>query len=337
VALLSIYWGEFVMIRSTLRRLRRAFTLVELLVVIAIIAILIGLLLPAVQKVREAAARVQCQNNLKQICLASLNYESTYRVLPPGYLGPMNLIGSDWFDGQNVGVLAQILPFVEQQNIYNQAMAGMPSDYMKVTGFYPGWWNYGPTWAASQQFVPIYICPSAPFPDVNSVTGGTFVLLHEFPVPGYSFELLGAYFPVGTANFGITNYVGVGGYGGDVVSPFQGIMTNRSKLKMSVLTNQDGSSNTMMFGETLGGDFPVQGGAQDFNYSWMGAGSLPTAWGLPTFGTCNWYTFGSMHTGVTMFGFGDGSVRGVLDSADYNAFIYASGYRDGQVYDSSSF
>src|SRR3984957_20017329 len=113
------FWGGISMVR---RMVRRGFTLIELLVVIAIIAVLVGLLLPAVQKVREAAARMSCTNNLKQIGLGLHNYHDANNCFPPGYIdGNTNpLLNPDSDVGPSWGWAALLLPYVEQGNLYNQ-------------------------------------------------------------------------------------------------------------------------------------------------------------------------------------------------------------------------
>jgi prepilin-type N-terminal cleavage/methylation domain-containing protein/prepilin-type processing-associated H-X9-DG protein len=124
---------------------RRGFTLIELLVVIAIIAVLIGLLLPAVQKVREAANRTQCSNNLKQIGLAMHNYESDRKRFPVGGLSaPLAPLGK----ASNASALVQLLPYLEQANLYNKADLNQsmqdPANDPSVT----------------TQEIPIFLCPS---------------------------------------------------------------------------------------------------------------------------------------------------------------------------------
>src|SRR5438094_1271057 len=128
---------------------RSAFTLIELLVVIAIIAILIGLLVPAVQKVREAAARASCQNNLKQIGLALHNYESAYKKFPPArspFSPPPPLVYS---------TLARILPYVEQTNV------GKLIDFTTPPLYFAGTTPpSGGTYQASITGINLWLCPA---------------------------------------------------------------------------------------------------------------------------------------------------------------------------------
>jgi prepilin-type N-terminal cleavage/methylation domain-containing protein/prepilin-type processing-associated H-X9-DG protein len=143
----------------------RGFTLIELLVVIAIIAILIGLLLPAVQKVREAAARAQCQNNLKQISLACANCADTHQGILPGDAGayPVMIAGGSPGNGDG-GVFFHLLPFMEQQNLYNSTYG--PSD--PCWGSAPRNGCGVPTYSQwnstllGSTYVKSYICPSDP-------------------------------------------------------------------------------------------------------------------------------------------------------------------------------
>ncbi len=311
---------------------RSAFTLIELLVVIAIIAILIGLLLPAVQKVREAAARAQCQNNLKQIGIAAHNYESTYKRLPPGFLGTSPTYSNPaTFNEQQVGVLALLLPFVEQAPLFRQMQAGAPSGYFNPQTVYPAWWNYGPLFTAAQAKIPIFVCPSD---NPETATLCPYIAFYTYGGGG-GFTVVGQRFST-YVDLGRTNYMGVAGYGGRATPNFVGIMTNRNPVAMvSIL---DGTSNTLMFGEALGGE---KVGARLRSLGWMGCGAMPTAWGLvDNAQDQNWFRFSSRHTGIVQFAFADGSVRGLRyvgnSGNDWATYIYISGYNDGQATDYSN-
>jgi prepilin-type N-terminal cleavage/methylation domain-containing protein/prepilin-type processing-associated H-X9-DG protein len=143
---------------------RSGFTLIELLVVIAIIAILIGLLLPAVQKVREAAARMSCQNNMHQLALAVHNYHDVYKAFPQGK-GP-SFAGCPVYARWSLH--SQLLPYIEQDNLYRSidfARAPETPGMEGVIGFMPAWMNPGRENAtACRTAVKGFICPSDPAP-----------------------------------------------------------------------------------------------------------------------------------------------------------------------------
>jgi prepilin-type N-terminal cleavage/methylation domain-containing protein len=148
---------------------RRAFTLIELLVVIAIIAILIGLLLPAVQKVREAAARMSCSNNLKQLALACHNFHDQNQRLPPGggndYSPYGTRPGAPTNTNQNWGSSwkVYILPFIEQDNVFKQWVFDANSGYQNTT----------PNLTITTNLtIKTFRCPSSPVPDMMTSKGG---------------------------------------------------------------------------------------------------------------------------------------------------------------------
>ena len=144
--------------------MRRAFTLIELLVVIAVIAVLIGLLLPAVQKVRESASRLKCANNLKQLGLACHNYHDSQKSFPPGYLATSSYSDGATDTAPGWGWAAFLLPYLEQDNLYRQINFAQP-----VQG------------AAAAQVLPGFLCPSDVVPPspftVTGAAGSPVALL----------------------------------------------------------------------------------------------------------------------------------------------------------------
>ncbi|OWK35529.1 DUF1559 domain-containing protein [Fimbriiglobus ruber] len=290
--------------------------------VIAIIAILIGLLLPAVQKVREAAARSTCQNNLKQIGLAALNYESTYGFLAPGqnnsysstsnpasnfYPLPGNATGGNTGNGM-AGTLLFLLPFLEQNNAYatiSSAVYATPPTAVYYSG-------YSGMTARPKNF----LCPSDTM-DTSTAGDIAFYLYYNGGESLYTFG--------GVIGYGRTNYASNAGYLGNLPGwPYPGPYAVNSKTKITDIT--DGTSNTLGFGEAMGGNPTSRTGS----LLWANS-NMPTAWGLST--TPSWTQYGSNHTGgIVNFALCDGSVHGFPISTTSAVYQYAAGMNDGVVF-----
>ncbi len=309
---------------------RRAFTLIELLVVIAIIAILIGLLLPAVQKVREAAARMSCSNNLKQLALGCHNYHDAMNKLPPGGVTEGNCCGTN----SKTNWAIEILPYIEQGPLFTRYDNNFANEATQNK-------------FVREQRVKTYECPS-------DATPGGFALGRPASGNGSGLDYMaGSYRAVsGKANLSaplgwFDNSEGLGlpqTYRG----PLHTVWTARGLGQESLtgIVSGDGTSNTLMFGEYHTKTNPRRRSFWAYTYTSYNQSSVHAASHtyLNDFARCEEISaslgldnrpcrrsFGSFHTSGSNWGMTDGSVRFISTSTDMTMLSNMATIAGGEV------
>jgi prepilin-type N-terminal cleavage/methylation domain-containing protein/prepilin-type processing-associated H-X9-DG protein len=330
----------------SVRSTRAGFTLIELLVVIAIIAILIGLLLPAVQKVREAAARAKCQNNLKQLGLAVHNHQSSY-----GYMPFREGRFATGYTGRYSGLI-MLLPFIEQDNLYKVISSELTIDGYTFPAFGPRPWDPNPSVAPDSTPAG---APGIYWPFRTAVA--TFLCPSDAPAPGGTgLKPTNYMFCSGDSiDLHINNSASRGMFGRDNTAGGQAKGFRLEQVS-------DGTSNTIAMSERIRGDSQRQITMTyrragnwfttpnqcftNFNFTtrqWGGGASGVAAWagvrwsdggmgfagittnGKPNYPSCAWqdhdaqngvYPPSSNHSGGVNAVMGDGSVRFIRDAID---------------------
>ena len=334
------------------KSLSRGFTLVELLVVIAIIGILIGMLLPAVQQVREAARRIECANNLKQISLACLNYESAHNEFPAGRHGleapqpnhAAHAPGVNSYDGTSF--LVTILPFIEQQNAYDLMHVKELTLASHGTGVlaapYPATWDYLSTSVENQQAIsvvtkqmPGYVCPSNSMEPVVRHRHFIRIEMGTGSYAGCSGTWVSRPFPANApSDLNDTT----------VKYKNNGMFVYANAVTMGEIT--DGTSNTFLVGETVAGDGIDSNGVKQLQINVWSMGiryesclrvtAAPLNWPIGVVGPGGaWQgtngAFGSNHTGGGNFAYGDGHTVFVAEGIDQDVYEAVASRALGEV------